>query len=175
MKLGNHLKLPTATPKQQLANRDLWNVARSRHDADFFTIGYTGRKSDELAAVLIASGVRTVMDVRQIPVSMFRPEVSKKNLRAFVEAHGMNYVHLPELGVPRDIRARAIETGSRDTIWKWYDKNVVLPQLRMNLHRFMNAIEHPVAMLCVEIDPHECHRHRISLALEQMGFRGFDL
>src|SRR5436190_5730015 len=121
MKPGNHLKLPTATPKQQLANRDLWNGARSRHDADFFTIGYTGRKSDELAAALIAHGVRTVMDVRQIPVSMFRPEVSKKNLRAFVEAHGMNYVHLPELGVPRDIRARAIETGTRDTIWKWYD------------------------------------------------------
>jgi hypothetical protein len=29
--------------------------------------------------------------------------------------------------------------------------------------------------MCVEIDPHECHRHRLSAALERKGLRGFDL
>jgi hypothetical protein len=40
---------------------------------------------------------------------------------------------------------------------------------------FMNGFEHPVALMCTEIDPHECHRHRLSLALEGMGLNGFDL
>jgi hypothetical protein len=87
----------------------------------------------------------------------------------------MLYVHMPELGVPRDIRAKAIETGSRDVIWAWYDEYVVEPYLRMNLHRFLNAVEHPVALMCVEIDPQECHRHRLFVALERLGLRGFEL
>src|SRR5204862_669531 len=100
---------------------------------------------------------------------------SKSNLRRSVEEHGMLYAHFPELGVPRDIRAKAIDAGTRDVIWEWYDHNVVHPYLGRNLHQFLNGLEHPVAMMCVEIDPHECHRHRLFLALEEMGLNGFDL
>lgn len=175
MSQANRLKLPSASAKRQAENKILWNDGRSADAADFFTLGYTGRKTDELLATLKRHGVRTLLDVRQIAVSMYRPELSKSNLRQLVEAEGMLYTHLPELGVPRDIRAKAIETGSREVIWEWYDEYVVGPYFRMNLHRFLNSVEHPVAMMCVEIDPAECHRHRLFIALEQMGLRGFDL
>ncbi|OFV98269.1 MAG: hypothetical protein A3H28_08070 [Acidobacteria bacterium RIFCSPLOWO2_02_FULL_61_28] len=171
----NRLKLPSASAKQQVVRQGLWNDGRTAESADFFTIGYTGRKTEELLETLRSAGVRTLLDVRQTPVSMYRPELSKSNLRQLVESYGMLYVHMPELGVPRDIRAKAIETGSRDAIWEWYDEYVVDPYLRMNLHHFLNSVEHPVAMMCVEIDPAECHRHRLFLALEGMGLRGFDL
>ena len=171
----NRLKLPSQSAKRQAENRVLWNDGRSADSADFFTIGYTGRKTDELLGTLQANGVRTLIDVRQMPVSMYRPELSKTNLRQLVEAYGMHYVHMPDLGVPRDIRAKAIETGTRNVIWEWYDEYVVAPYLRMNLHSFLNSVEHPVAMMCVEIDPAECHRHRLFLALEQLGLSGFDL
>lgn len=115
------------------------------------------------------------MDIRQNPVSMYRPELSKNNLRRAVEDQGMLYNHLPELGVPRDIRAKAIETGTREVIWEWYDDQVVSSYIGSNLHRFLNTVEHPVALMCVELDPRECHRHRLFMALEQMGLRGFDL
>jgi hypothetical protein len=42
------------------------------------------------------------------------------------------------------------------------------------LHRVLN-LGHPVAMMCMECDPEECHRHRIFNALECQGLRGFDL
>lgn len=171
----NRLKLPTASAKRQAENKIAWNVGRSAEVADFFTFGYTGRKTEELLDALRSNHIRTLVDVRQTPVSMYRPDLSKSNLRQLVETDGMQYVHMPELGVPRDIRAKAIETGSRDVIWEWYDQYVVKPYVRMNLHRFLNSVEHPIAMMCVEIDPGECHRHRLFLALEQMGLRGFDL
>ena len=123
----------------------------------------------------MSHGVRTLMDIRQNPVSMYRPELSKNNLRRAVEDQGMLYNHLPELGVPRDIRAKAIETGTREVIWEWYDDQVVSSYIGSNLHRFLNTVEHPVALMCVELDPRECHRHRLFMALEQMGLRGFDL
>jgi uncharacterized protein (DUF488 family) len=169
------LKLPSTSSRQQAENKCLWNEARSPDIADFFTIGYTGRPLAEILDLLVAHGVRTLVDIRQNPVSMYRPEVAKRNLKRLVEQRGLHYAHVPELGVPRDIRAKAIETGNREIIWEWYDEQVVKPYIQKNLHWFFNANEHPVALMCVELDPKECHRHRIFLALEEMGLRGFDL
>src|SRR5436309_11615699 len=102
----HRLALPSASAKVQTEQRHLWNEARSPETADFFTVGYTGRRTDELLDALVANGVRTLVDIRYNPVSMYRPDLSKANLGKLVEARGLNYVHLPELGVPRDIRVK---------------------------------------------------------------------
>src|ERR1041384_3194068 len=102
MPQANRLKLPSASAKRQAENKVLWNDGRSPNLADFFTIGYTGRKTEEIVGLLKANGVQTLVDVRQIPVSMYRPELSKNNFRQLLESHGINYAHMPELGVPRD-------------------------------------------------------------------------
>jgi uncharacterized protein (DUF488 family) len=173
MQQTHRLSLPSAPVKQQIANKADWNESRSAQEADFFTVGYTGRKIEEIIALLKQYGVQTLVDIRQNPISMYRPELSKSNLAKLLESNGLCYAHVPEFGVPRDIRAKAIESGSRDVIWAWYDQYVVIPFL--NLHAFLNGFEHPVALMCTEIDPHECHRHRLSLALEGMGLNSFDL
>lgn len=166
--------MPTKSARARAQSKALWNEARSAEHADFFTVGYEGRTTQDLFATLRASGVQSVLDIRFNPVSMYRPELSKGNLQAGLERSGISYFHLREWGVPRDVRARAIESGSRDTIWDWYDEAVVTPNFRRNLHRFLN-LGYPVAMLCMECDPTECHRHRIFMALEAQGLRGFDL
>jgi len=61
MPQANRLKLPTLSPKQQLQNRETWNDARSPESADFFTLGYTGRKTDELLNALGTHSVRGVV------------------------------------------------------------------------------------------------------------------
>jgi uncharacterized protein (DUF488 family) len=173
----HRLSLPSLPVKQQLENKELWNGTRSLEEANFFTLGYTGRPTTEIVSALLANGVRTLVDIRQNAISMYRPELSKSNLTKLLTAHGVNYVHFPQLGVPRDIRAKAIESRTRDVIWDWYDEHVIgeFFGTGRNLHFFLNCVEHPVALMCTEIDPQECHRHRLSLALERMGMSGFDL
>src|SRR5258705_13247423 len=127
MPQANRLKLPSANPRKQSESKAAWNDARSIGAADFFTLGYCGRTIKEITDSLLAAGVRTLLDIRQNAVSMYRPEMSKSNLRGHIEAHGMRYVHAPELGVPRDIRAKAIGAQSREVIWEWYDEHVVHP------------------------------------------------
>jgi len=168
------LTLPTARAKQQIENREIWNSTRSAEKADFFTLGYTGRKLETIIDELKTYGVQTLVDIRRNPVSMYRPELSKNNLDGILATHGIMYVHLPELGVPRDIRAKAIESGTRQVIWDWYD-DVLESFLGGNLHFFLNGFDYPIALMCTEIDPHECHRHRLSLALERMGMRGYEI
>jgi uncharacterized protein (DUF488 family) len=173
MPQSNRLNLPSATLKQQIANKVSWNDMRSADKADFFTIGYTGKKTEDIVGLLKKHEIRTLVDIRQNPISMYRPDLSKNNLARLLQREGICYSHAPELGVPRDIRARAIETGSRTVIWTWYDMTVI-PEF-VNLHTFLNGFEHPVALMCTELDPHECHRHRLCLALEKMGLTSFDL
>lgn len=129
---------------------------------------------EQLLHALKHAHVKCVLDIRYNPVSMYRPELSKSNFQRSIEAAGLIYFHARDWGVPRDIRAKAMDSGTRETIWEWYDECVVEPFFHRNLHRFLNQ-EHPVAMMCTECDPTECHRHRIFLALERQGLSGFDL
>jgi uncharacterized protein (DUF488 family) len=168
------LKLPSRSARVQAESKDKWNEARSAERADFFTIGYAGRTAKQLIERMIEVGVCSVLDIRFNPVSMYRPELNKANFQREAERAGLQYVHARELGVPREIRARALATGDRQAIWDWYDKHVVARFVR-NFHNFFNIVEHPVALMCVEADPTECHRHLLFQALEENGLRGFDL
>jgi uncharacterized protein (DUF488 family) len=171
----HELKLPSASPKQQLLGKTVWNSVRDCGDADFFTIGYSGRSIDDFIALLRDTGVRTLCDIRSHAVSMYKPAFSKNNLRDRLSSEGIEYEHFPQLGIPRDIRVKAIHEGSREVLWDWYDTYVAQRYVGINLHNFFNGVEHPVAFMCSELDPHECHRHRLSLALERLGLQGFDL
>jgi uncharacterized protein (DUF488 family) len=168
------LKLPSRPARVRAESKALWNEARSVEQADFFTMGYEGRRIEDLISALRAADIRLLLDIRHSPVSMYRPELSKQNFRELLAREGFEYLHVPQWGVPRAIRAKAIEAGTREPIWEWYDANVAEPFFARNLHRFLN-MEHPLAMMCMEADPVECHRHRLFLALEKQGLRGFDL
>jgi uncharacterized protein (DUF488 family) len=169
------LPLPADSAGVQLKNKTEWNQTRSFHSADFFTVSYGGRPIEQFVGTLTFAGVATLVDIRHMPVSMYTPDFSKANLRRHVEAAGIRYLHLPDLGVPRDIRSLAIGKPDRRAIWDWYDRHIAEPYVGHNLHHFLNFADHPVALMCVEVDPTSCHRHRLGLALERLGLQGFDL
>lgn len=169
------LALPSDPASVQRQNKARWNEARSQESADFYTIGYAGRTIGDVIEALHTTGVTTLIDVRHAPVSMYKPDFSKTNLQRHLEAAGVLYLHFPHLGIPREIRSLAIGKESRDDLWEWYDRCVVDQFIGNNLHYFLNAADHPVALMCLETDPTSCHRHRLGLALERLGLRGFDL
>lgn len=169
------LQLPTDSVAAQWSNKAEWNDTRSITDADFFTLHYSGRTISEVVGALQEAGVATVLDIRHAPVSMYKPDFSKNNLIRHLETAGIEYLHLPDLGIPRDIRGLAVGKPDRNDLWEWYDEHVVTAFVNGNLTEFLNFAEHPVALMCVEIDPASCHRHRLGLALERQGLRSFDL
>ncbi|WP_258081414.1 DUF488 domain-containing protein [Nocardia nova] len=58
-----------------------------------FTVGYEGRRADELVMLLAEAGVATVVDVRLTPISR-KPGLSKTKLSAALAEAGIRYVHL---------------------------------------------------------------------------------
>src|ERR1700682_132806 len=140
----SELRMPTESVNIQLQNKERWNKARQKEKADFFTVGYSGRSLDSFLAALADACVHCLIDVRFNPVSMYKPDFSKTNLQRHLAKVGVNYLHLPDLGVPRDIRSKAIGKLDRSDIWEWYDVNVARRFGLRNLHRFFNLADHPL-------------------------------
>jgi len=150
-------------------------AARAAADGpDFYTVGYQGRDIDGFVTALTQAGVVCLIDIRFNPVSQYKPSFSQRNLAFSLRAAGIEYLHMPELGVPADVRGLARISGRRADIWEWYDRQVV-PRFSRNLDWFFNSSDHPVAMMCVERDSKDCHRHRLALALERQGLKSRDL
>ena len=80
-----------------------------------FTIGYEKARQADVVATLAAAGVKTLIDVRDRPISR-RPGFSKRQLAAALEEAGIDYVGLRALGTPPEGRM-AGRTRQWDRFW----------------------------------------------------------
>ena len=70
---------------------------------DVLTIGYQDRTVDQFIEDLVAARIKVLVDVRLTPLSR-KTGLSKNALAARLRDAGIDYVHLPELGNPRENR-----------------------------------------------------------------------
>ena len=79
-----------------------------------YLIGYEKSGLAEFLATLGAAGVKTLVDVRDLPLSR-RAGFSKRQLQAAVEAAGMRYVHLRALGTSTTVATPAAPSVARNS------------------------------------------------------------
>lgn len=168
------VELPEEPLSVQLHNKMMWNLERINARCDFYTIGYAQTEIKNFIERLLTKKVKTLVDVRRDPVSQFKPEFSKESLTQALKEKGINYVHIPELGVPRDVRKKISKLEDFDDLWKWYDKHVIPKFSDINREK-LKKLDEPYAFMCVELDPTKCHRHRLAHALESKGQKSIDL
>lgn len=135
-----------------------------------FTIGYEKARLADVVATLAASGVATLIDVRDRPISR-RPGFSKRQLAAAIEEAGMRYVGLQALGTPPEGR----EAGRRrdwPRFWGIVETKLASSEAELALQQAA-AIAHEGAscLLCYEADWRQCHRRRVAEILaDRHGF-----
>lgn len=143
--------------------------------ADFYTIGYQGKSIGDLVSILKAAGVATLIDIRHNPSSRFRPEFSKRNLQKAVEDEDIGYVHRRDLGIPSHVRKGVRERGEWESVHRWYEDNVLAALTDADLRAIVAPHPQPVALMCMEAEPSQCHRSWLATALGRVGLRGRDL
>src|SRR5579859_4710607 len=99
-----------------------------------FTIGYEKARLADLVATLTASGVATVIDVRDRPISR-RPGFSKNQLAAGLAAAGIRYVGLKALGTPPEGR-EANRRRQWDRFWRIVEAKLATAEAQ---HAMMEA------------------------------------
>ena len=165
------IELPQESIDVQIFNKTVWNLERVG-DFDFYTIGYEKKTIEQFLELLKKAKIRTLVDARKNPISQYKLDFNKEKFEETLRKHDIDYVHYPELGVPSEIRRKLGETGDYNWFFKQYDENVI-PRLDEEID--LETLKYPIAIMCVELDPTKCHRHRIALALEERGLRGYDL
>jgi uncharacterized protein (DUF488 family) len=126
-------------------------------------IGYEGRTAEEVVALLREADIDVAIDVRLTPSSRV-VGLSKNKLAARLDGAGIDYVHEPDLGNPKDNRsgfhsahpeeARARYQARLDTVGREAVQRVAVA-----------ASTQRVALLCFERDRGRCHRDLVLAAV----------
>lgn len=122
-----------------------------------FTIGYEGASPDDFWATLLSSGIKNIIDIRDVPISR-RPGFSKKALGREAELVGVNYVHLAGLGDPKQGR-EAAKAGNFTQFRKIFSAHMQTSEAISDLAEAVAlSMEAPSCLLCYERNPENCHR-----------------
>lgn len=120
------------------------------------SLGYEGVSADDLVAALVAENVSVLVDVRLTPLSR-KPGLSKTKLSAAVRGAGIEYVHLPGLGNPKDNRD-GFRRGDPES-WEAFGEVLRSQRGRLALAHVAELLDGgTVALLCFERDHTTCHR-----------------
>ncbi|EFH86782.1 DUF488 family protein [Ktedonobacter racemifer] len=140
-----------------------WN---KEHMPCLFTLGYEGLSIDAYLNLLVSYNINTLVDVRKNPLSM-KYGFSKKRLSDYTKLAGINYIHIPGLGVPSNLRKELNSEKAYKDLFEFYSAHI-LPDRTDELEKLKSIISDQgrVAITCFEADHHFCHRHKVAEYLE---------
>lgn len=132
-----------------------------------YTLGYEGLNVTAFIARLRASAVRTVVDVRELPLSR-KKGFSKTALSEALGAADIAYLHMPALGCPKDVR----DAYKLDGDWARYTRGFLkhLQQQEATLRELATIAGSTTSCLvCFEADYSGCHRTYVGRAAQRAG------
>jgi uncharacterized protein (DUF488 family) len=135
--------------------------------ASIFSVGHSNHELDHFVGLLRAHDIECVVDVRSSPWSRFAPQFNRQALERTLPLQGVRYLFLGR------------ELGGRPQGPEYYDEDGHALYSRVAETPLFDAglrrLEHegrarPVAMMCSEEDPTNCHRRL--LVARVLGERG---
>lgn len=136
------------------------------NDTAFFTIGYEGISPEAYINLLLQNGVRLLVDVRKNAFSQ-KYGFSKADLASILPRVGVEYLHMPELGIESEKRQSLNSDNDYEELFKEYDQTTI-PKQQAALDKLQKLLEEKqrIAITCFEADPYHCHRSRVVKALK---------
>ena len=131
-----------------------------------YTIGHSTRPVAEFIAILHASAVTRVVDIRRIPRSRTHPQFGGDVLAGTLDAAGLDYVHLAALGGLR-AKNKRVEAGmnagwARQSFRNYADYAQTAP-FREGLRVLLEmASRQTCAIMCAEALWWRCHRRIVT-------------
>jgi uncharacterized protein (DUF488 family) len=134
---------------------------------NLYTFGYEGLDIEAFVARVRAAGIKTVVDVRERPLSR-KKGFSKAAFSAALAQAGVAYRHDPGLGCPKAIRDR-YKAGAD---WAIYTREF-LAYIETQEGRVRELVKLAKAtaacLVCFEADHTACHRTYVARAARDLG------
>lgn len=149
------------------------NEFRPRNNSTvLYTLGYEGRTLEEFLNILIKQDVKVLCDVRKNALSR-KYGFSKKTLGNAAESLGIEYKHIPELGIESSFRKDLNSQKDYDDLFEEYEKDVLSARTDKveELHQCLLSKKR-IALTCFELQPSMCHRTSVAKAVKALGENG---
>ncbi len=172
-------RYPYYATRSEIVEKVLHDMESRRRIADavvdqagpaLLTIGYEGKCLEHYLNQLLRAGVTLLCDVRRNPLSR-KYGFSKATLSNACEGVGIQYEHIPELGIDSNKRRNLETQKDYDALFATYEREH-LPRQTASLDRIRRWLvddKHRVALTCFEELPHQCHRHCVAKVFEKSG------
>lgn len=158
-----------------LTNVELEKVANARPHGDktvLFTIGYEGISLEEYLVRLLKNDVKVLVDVRNSAMSM-KYGFNKNQLKKYCANLGIEYVHIPEVGIQSDQRQELNTQSDYDKLFINYRENN-LSKTTDYQNKILELLKEQkrIALTCFEANICQCHRKHLAEAIENL--QGFE-
>ena len=145
------------------------NASKPKSDKTvLFTIGYEGISLEEYLVRLLKNDVKLLVDVRNNAISM-KYGFSKSQLQKYSGYLGIQYVHIPEVGILREQRQELNSQNDYDKLFSVYRKNN-LKKTTEKQNEILNLLKKHkrIALTCFEANICQCHRKHLAEAIETL-------
>lgn len=131
-----------------------------------FTIGYEGISLETYLNKLLLEDIRLLCDVRKNSFSM-KYGFSKSQLQHACEQVGIEFIHIPELGIESNKRKGLKTPKDYEKLFNEYESTTLVDN-RAHLNELVGLIEkyERIAITCFEAHHSMCHRGKITQAIE---------
>ena len=156
------------TLRQRVADVRKKNQMRLKDAPILTTIGYEGHSLDRYLRILLGHGITFLIDVRKNPVSRCFG-FSKSRLMGACQEVGIEYRHLPNLGIASEKRRALYKQEDYEALFEDYERTV-LPNATEELQSIISLLNagERVALTCFEANALQCHRTRVACRITQM-------
>ncbi len=149
------------------------NMDYSKTSAGIVTIGYEGKTIDKFLNELITNKINVVVDVRKNAYSMkFGFQLNK--LKNYLEKIDIDYIHMPELGIPSESRKNLKTYEDYQTLFASYKREIDTKTDYLEKIKSIGQNK-KVSLMCFEKDVKYCHRGIIAERLREGGVEVIDL
>ncbi|NYJ28232.1 DUF488 family protein [Allomuricauda sp. ARW1Y1] len=140
-----------------------------------FTIGYEGISLEEYLNRLLKNNVHLLIDVRRNPLSQ-KFGFSKRTLSSFCSRLGIEYIHIPDVGIDSSKRSELNTQEDYDLLFNDY-KETVLKETIESQNFILGLLEkhRRIALTCFEADTCQCHRTHLAEKLHKSSNFEYDL
>jgi uncharacterized protein (DUF488 family) len=140
---------------------------RPTGDIAIYTIGYEGLSVDGFLDVLVQNGIRQLIDVRNNPIAR-KYGFHKSTLNRLCRDLDIDYIHVPELGIPCEFRQNLDTQADRDRLFDLYERTILV-QNHEKVKEVAHLLSHKAsALMCMEAQPCQCHRSRLAIAIKKL-------
>lgn len=151
---------------------NLNNYRSFEEETILFTIGYEGISLENYLNKLIKNNIKVLCDVRKNALSM-KYGFSKTQLKNACNGVGIDYVHIPEVGIDSDKRQELKTQNDYDCLFVEYKEKNLKKSIDSQTKILNLLIQNKrIALTCFEADICQCHRKHLSEAITNLkGFK----